>query len=97
MTTDQDTRTALASTTSLRGQALVEKVKELVREGNVRRIVVKNDAGHTVMELPLTAGVVAAVIAPALSAIGAIAALAAEWTIEVERTAVATDDTIKDD
>ena len=68
----------------LRGQAFVDKVKELIHEGNVRRIVIKNDAGHTVMEIPVTAGVVAAVVAPVLAAIGAIAALANEWSIEVE-------------
>lgn len=69
----------------LRGQAFVDKVKELIHEGNVRRIVIKNDQGHTVMEIPVTAGVVAAVVAPVLAAIGAIAALANEWSIEVER------------
>lgn len=67
------------------GEALVEKVKELIREGNVRRIIVKNDEGHTVMEVPVTVGVVGAIVAPVLTAIAAIAALAAEWTIEVER------------
>lgn len=68
----------------LRGQAFVDKVKELIHEGNVRRIVIKNDDGHTVMEIPVTAGVVAAVVAPVLAAIGAIAALANDWSIEVE-------------
>ena len=68
----------------LRGQAFVDKVKELIHEGNVRRIVIKNDEGHTVMEIPVTAGVVAAIVAPVLAAIGAIAALANEWSIEVE-------------
>jgi hypothetical protein len=60
-------------------------VKELIHEGNVRRIVIKNDEGHTVMEIPVTAGVVAAIVAPVVAAIGAIAALANEWSIEVER------------
>lgn len=68
----------------LKGQAFVDKVKELIHEGNVRRIVIKNDEGHTVMEIPVTAGVVAAIVAPVLAAIGAIAALANEWSIEVE-------------
>ncbi|MFD8496756.1 DUF4342 domain-containing protein [Amycolatopsis sp. NPDC059657] len=80
-----------------KGQALVAKVKELIHEGNVRRIVVKNDEGHTVMEIPVTAGVVAAIAAPVVTAIGAIAALTKEWTIEVEHrtppTAAAADDT----
>lgn len=70
----------------IRSQALAEKVKDLIHEGNVRRVIVKNDEGHIVMEIPVTAGVVAAVLAPIAVALGAIAALAAEWSIEVERT-----------
>lgn len=69
----------------VRGEVLVDKVKDLVHEGNVRRIIVKNDKGETVMELPLTYGVVGAVAAPFIAAVGAIAALASHWTIEVER------------
>lgn len=71
--------------THLRGEALVEKVKQLIHEGNVRRLIIKNDKGHTVMEIPVTAGVVAAIAAPVVTAIGAIAALASDWSIEVER------------
>lgn len=71
--------------TRLRGEALVEKVKQLIHEGNVRRLIIKNDRGHTVMEIPVTAGVVAAIAAPVVTAIGAIAALASDWSIEVER------------
>lgn len=67
------------------GHALAAKVKELLHEGNVRRIVVKNDEGHTVMEIPVTAGVVAAVALPVVTAVGALAALANDWKIEVER------------
>lgn len=69
----------------LRGEALVEKVKQLIHEGNIRRLVIKNDKGHTVMEVPLTAGVVAAIAAPVMTAVGAVAALAGDWSIEVER------------
>ena len=69
-----------------RGQELVARVKELIHQGNVRRIRVKNDEGHTVMEIPVTAGVVAAIAAPVVTAIGAIAALAKDWTIEVDHT-----------
>jgi predicted regulator of Ras-like GTPase activity (Roadblock/LC7/MglB family) len=65
---------------------LANKVKELIHEGNVRRVIVRNGEGQTVMEIPVTAGVVVAVIAPILTALGAIAALAAEWSIEVQRT-----------
>jgi hypothetical protein len=69
----------------LRGEAVVDKVRKLIHEGNVRRIVIKNESGHTVMEIPVTAGVIAAVAAPVVTAVGAIAALAKEWKIEVER------------
>ncbi len=67
------------------GANLVAKAKEIIHEGNVRRIIVKNDQGHTVIEVPLTAGVVGAVLAPALAALGAIAALAGHYTLVVER------------
>jgi hypothetical protein len=72
-------------TTKVRGELLAAKVKELLHEGNVRRIVVKNDEGHTVMEIPVTAGVIAVVALPIVTAVGAIAALANDWTIEVHR------------
>lgn len=82
----ETTRETSKETAKLKGQALVAKVKELIHEGNVRRIIVKNDEGHTVLEIPVTAGVVALVAAPVVTAVGAIAALAKEWSIEVERT-----------
>lgn len=66
------------------GGNAVETVKQVVREGNVRRVVVKHD-GRTVAEFPLTVGVVGAVLAPVLAAIGAIVALIKDCTIEVER------------
>jgi hypothetical protein len=69
------------------GENVVEKVKQIVHEGNVRRVVVKHD-GRTVAEFPLTAGVVGAVLAPVLAAIGALVALMKECTIEIERTSV---------
>jgi hypothetical protein len=67
------------------GENVVEKVKQIVHEGNVRRVVVKHD-GRKVAEFPLTAGVVGAVLAPVLAAIGALVALMKECTIEIERT-----------
>jgi hypothetical protein len=73
------------SETRLRGEELADKAKQLIHEGNVRRLIIKNDKGHTVMEVPVTAGVVAAIAAPVVTAVGAIAALANDWTIEVER------------
>jgi len=66
-------------------EALAAKVKELLHEGNVRRIVVKNIQGHTVMEIPVSAGVIAAVALPIVTAVGALAALANDWKIEVHR------------
>ena len=65
---------------------LVDKVKELIEEGNVRRVVIKQDE-RTIAEFPLTVGVVGAVIAPMLAAVGAIAALVTDCKIEVERVA----------
>ncbi len=67
------------------GEAVLAKVKELVREGNVRRITIKNDDGRTLIEIPLTLGVIGTVLLPVWAAIGAIAALAANLTIAVER------------
>ncbi len=68
------------------GEKLLQTVKRLVHEGSVRRIILKDDADRTIIEIPLTVGVVGAVLLPAWVAIGAIAALAADLTIEVERT-----------
>ncbi len=67
------------------GDAMVAKVKELLREGNIRRIIIKNDKGDTLIEVPLTLGVVGAVMLPVWAALGAIAALAANLTIVVEK------------
>jgi Domain of unknown function (DUF4342) len=70
----------------LRGETLVAKLKEIVHEGNIRRITIKNEEGHTLIEIPLTVGVVGALLLPVWAAIGAIAALAAALTIVIERT-----------
>ncbi len=67
------------------GEELLAKVKQLVAEGNVRRIIIKNKEGKQLVEFPLTIGVVGAVLAPVLAAVGAIAALVTECTIVVER------------
>ncbi len=67
------------------GDKLIAKVKELVHEGNIRRITIKNKEGKDLIEIPLTIGVVGIVLAPALAAIGAIAALVTECTIVVEK------------
>src|SRR5919201_6721738 len=69
---------------SVAGDQLVGRVKELVQEGNVRRIIIKHE-DRTMLELPLTLGVVGALLAPQLAALGAIAALLARASITVER------------
>ncbi len=68
------------------GEELLARIKEIIRQGNIRRIIIKNKDGHILMEIPLTIGVVSAVLAPTLAAIGAIAALLSEATVVVEKT-----------
>jgi hypothetical protein len=68
------------------GEELLGKIKNLVKEGNIRRIIIKNKEGKVVFEIPLTFGVVGALIAPQLAAVGAIAALLTEATVVVEKT-----------
>jgi Domain of unknown function (DUF4342) len=69
----------------LRGDTLVSRVKEIIHEGNIRRITIKNEDDHVLIEIPLTIGVVGALLLPVWAAIGAIAALAANLTIVVDR------------
>jgi len=67
------------------GDAVLAKIKEIIHEGNVRRITIKNEDGNTLIEIPLTLGVVGVLLLPVWAAIGAIAALAANLTIVVEK------------
>ncbi len=67
------------------GEELLKKVKEIINEGNVRRIIIKDGKGKSIIEFPLTVGVVITVLVPVLAAIGAIAALVTECTITVVR------------
>jgi UDP:flavonoid glycosyltransferase YjiC (YdhE family) len=67
------------------GDELIAKIKELVREGNVRRIAIRNEEGRTLVDVPLTLGVVGVLVAPQLAALGAIAALVTHGTIVVEK------------
>jgi Domain of unknown function (DUF4342) len=69
----------------VKGEELLRKVKDVVHEGNVRRIIIKDDKGTPYLEIPLTFGVVGALIAPVLAAVGALAALAANFTVEIVR------------
>ena len=69
----------------VKGDELLGKVRDLIREGNVRQVTIKSSDGRTMLEIPLTIGVVGALIAPVAAAIGAVAALVAECTITVTR------------
>ena len=69
----------------INGEELLKKVKELIREGNIRKITIIDKSGKTLIVFPLTIGVVGAVLAPTLAAVGAIAALISECPIKVER------------
>jgi hypothetical protein len=68
----------------IHGEELVTKIKELVRQGNIRRITIRNEEGRTLFEIPLTWGVVSALVAPQLAALGAIAALISKASVVVE-------------
>ena len=68
------------------GEKLLTRIKELIHEGNIHRVIIKDKDGKTLMEIPMTFGVVGALIAPQLAAIGAIAALLTEATVVVEKT-----------
>jgi CBS domain-containing protein len=70
---------------TVNGEELLAKVKALINEGNIRRLIIKDDSGKTLVELPLTVGLVGALLAPVLAAVGAIAALVTKCTIIVER------------
>ena len=67
------------------GEDITEKIKEIIKEGNARRIIIKNEDGESVAEFPLTVGAVGALVAPILAAVGAIAALLTKCTIVVEK------------
>ncbi len=68
------------------GEELLARVKQLLHEGNIRRIIIKTREGKTVLEIPMTLGLVGTLIAPQLAAIGAIAALLTEATLVIEKT-----------
>jgi hypothetical protein len=67
------------------GSNLVEKVKELIHEGNVQRIIIKNEQGHILVEIPVTLAAIGVVAAPVLAAVGAIAGIVTKCTLVVER------------
>ena len=79
------TKSKKEDTFKVKGEELLKKIKELIKEGNVRKITIKSKEGKTIVVIPLTLGLVGAVLAPVLAAVGAIAALVTECTITVER------------
>jgi len=68
------------------GHQLADTVKNLIHEGNVRRIIIKDEHGHTFIEIPVTVAAVGAMFAPIVAAVGALAAMAAKFTVVVEKT-----------
>jgi Domain of unknown function (DUF4342) len=82
---DQEQEKVWTEELKVQGEALLGKVKDLAHEGNVRRIIIKDGQGKTLIEVPLAVGVVGALVAPVAAAVGAIAALAADHSIVVER------------
>jgi hypothetical protein len=69
----------------LNGGEIIDKIKEIIHEGNIRRIILKNEEGKTFIEIPLTVGLVGVALAPILAAVGAIAALVSKMTLVVEK------------
>jgi len=67
------------------GGEILNKIKELIHQGNIRRIILKDESGKTFIEIPLTVGIIGAAFAPVLAAVGAIAALVSKLTIVVEK------------
>jgi len=70
----------------LEGGKVLDKIKDLIHQGNIRRIILKNEAGKTLIEIPLTLGVVGAALLPVFAAVGALAAVATRMVIVVEKT-----------
>jgi hypothetical protein len=69
----------------VKGEELLSKIKDLIKEGNIRRITIKSEEGKTLIQIPLTLGVVGAILLPVWAAIGAIAAIVTKVTISIER------------
>lgn len=67
----------------VKGKELIEKVEEIIKEGNARRIIINDDKGNTFIEIPVTIGVLGALFAPILTAVGALAGVAANFTVKV--------------
>jgi len=70
----------------VKGEEVIGKVKELLHEGNVRKLIIKDEDGKVYLEIPVTFGLIGAILAPTLAAVGALAAMVANLKIEVDRT-----------
>jgi steroid delta-isomerase-like uncharacterized protein len=86
--------TTTTETIDVHGAHLVAKVKELIHAGNVRRINIKDSEGNSVLDMPVSVGVIGFLVAPTMTAIGTLGALAADYSIEVERGPRSSDDTV---
>ncbi|NJM99868.1 MAG: DUF4342 domain-containing protein [Phormidesmis sp. RL_2_1] len=91
-TTDTDAdRTVTVEEVKISGDALVSQIKALIQRGNIRRIIIKNEEGHTLIEIPLTVGVIGGTIGaalfPVVAAVGVIGAMVAHLTVVIERQA----------
>lgn len=84
--TAEDDRGGRTEEHRVSGDDLLRKVKEIIREGNVRRITIRNEEGRTLIEIPLSVGLVGAFLAPTFAAVGAVAALVTRCSIVVERS-----------
>ena len=86
MTTDTTHDRTRTETFRLDGGQVLDKIKELIHEGNIRRNILKNEAGKTLIEIPLTLGLVGAALLPVFAAVGALAAVATRMVIVVEKS-----------
>lgn len=80
-----DTIDQIVEQFKVQGRDLANKVRELIHEGNVRRIIIRDEQGHTYMEIPLGVATIGAILAPVLAAVGAVAAYVAKFDVVVER------------
>jgi hypothetical protein len=86
MTTDPTQDRTHTEEFKVDGGKVLDLIKDLIHQGNIRRIILKNEAGKTLIEIPLTLGLVGAALLPVLAAVGALAAVATRMVIAVERT-----------
>lgn len=86
MTVEKENKHTRQEEFKLNGAEIINKIQELIHQGNIRKIIIKNEEGKTLIEIPLILGLVGAALAPVLAAVGAIGALVAKLTIVVEKT-----------